>query len=252
MKKLKGITVAFYASFALLAVMLVTLVGTTFAWFSDSLRSDNNTLTAGNVTVVLSEAAVKADPGGNLVEDPRMPRIIGGTDAVFNDYGKVYPGQTIYKDPTVNNTGTLPAWVAFKVTLTDGAGDLTKVMGYEGYEDIDIEVLLSGGLLDEQTHFGTWHGIPDVTYNDHYAMIQVADAARGEYQFMFLVLRPMDPGGSVTVFDHIIFPPEWNNAEMQHLANLAIHIQAFGVQQAELDSCLTAMTEAFPAHFPIH
>lgn len=252
MKSFKAVKIMFYSSFILLGAILITLMGTTFAFFTASRHSDNNTLTAGNVTIVLSEAAVKAGPTGNLVEDPQMPRIIGGTDTTFHDYGKVYPGQTIFKDPTVTNTGSLPAWIAFKVTLTDGAGDLTQVMGYEGYEDIDIEVLLTGGLLDEKVHFGIWNGIPDATYNDHYVMLQTADATKGTFEFFFLILAPMEPEQSVTAFDHILFPTEWNNAEMQHLADLTICVEAFGVQATQTDNCLSAMTEAFPKHFPIH
>ena len=75
MKQFKAVRIAFYASFVLMGAMLVMLVGTTFAWFSDSLRSNNNTLTAGNVSIVLSEATVQATPGGNLVEDPSLPRV---------------------------------------------------------------------------------------------------------------------------------------------------------------------------------
>ena len=250
MKSFKAAKIMFYSSFILLGAILITLVGTTLAYFTVTRQSTNNTLTAGNITIVLSEAAVKAEPSGNLAEDPQMPRIIGGRDTVFNNYGKVYPGQTIFKDPTILNTGTLPAWIAAKITFTDGAGDLTKVMGYEGYEDIDIEVLLSGGLLDEGTRFGVWNGIPNVTYNDRYAMIQVPNAAQGRFEFFFLILAPMDSGQSVTLFDHILFPPEWNNAEMQQLADLTIHIEAFGVQATQTDNCLGAMSEAFPKHFP--
>ena len=239
-----------YVSVILLAFTVIMLVGVTIAYFTDT-KQVTNTLTVGNVTIVLSEAAVKQDAAGNLVQDHDQPRIMGGADAVFNDYGKVYPGQTIYKDPTIINTGSDAAWIAAKVTLTDGNGDLSTIMGYEGYEEIDIETLLTGGLLDERVYVGKWNGIEDVCYNDRYAMIQVANEAEGRYEFIFLMLQPVQAGESVMIFDHITFPAEWNNAEMRHLAELKIHIQAFGVQTFQLDSCLSAMTEAFPEHFNI-
>lgn len=231
-----------------LALTIVLLVGTTIAYFFDTKES-SATFTSGNVKITLSEAAVKRE-GDNLVPDPDKPRIFGGEGEItINDYGKIYPGQSIYKDPTITNTGDSDEWIAVKVTLTDGAGDITKIMGYEGYEDIDIEFLLSGGLLDETVRFGSWNGFSNVCYNDRYAMIQVPDAAAGVYEFYFLMLKPVDVGESFVVFDHIEFPAEWNNVEMQELASLKIQIQAFGVQTTALDSCLTAMTEAFPTHF---
>jgi predicted ribosomally synthesized peptide with SipW-like signal peptide len=237
-------------SCVLLGILVLMLVGATFAYFADH-KQINNTFVSGNVRISLSEAAVKPDDHGNLIEDTDKARIFGNADATVNNYGRVYPGQSIYKDPLIVNTGGDDAWIAAKVTFTDGTGNLTKIMGYEGYEDIDIEVLLSGGLLDEEIHFGEWNGIEDVCHNDNYAMIQISDASDGKYEFYFLMLKPLHPGESVVIFDHVIFPDEWSSNEMQELANLKIHIEAFGVQTMDLDSCLEAMTEAFPEQFDI-
>lgn len=251
MNERKIIKFNLYLSFILLCSLIIVLVASTIAYFS-STKQVTNTFTSGSVDLVLSEAAVKRTESGDLVEDLSQMRIFGNADATFNNYGRVYPGQSIFKDPTITNTGSNPEWIAAKVILTDGAGNLTKIMGYEGYEDIDIEILLSGGLLDETVHFGLWNGIEDVCHNDHYAMIQVADAQAGTYEFIFLLLEPIAPGESVVVFDHIVFPEEWNNQEMQHLSEFAIHVQAFGVQLTDLDNCLDAMTSAFPEHFKLN
>lgn len=238
-----------YMSCILLAITVLMFVGATLAYFSDHQQT-TSTFTAGNVKISLSEAAVKRDGVGNLVEDTDQLRIFGAAgETVINDYGKIYPGQTVWKDPTITNTGDESEWIAAKVVLTDGAGDLTKVMGYEGYDSIDIEVLLSGGLLDESVHFGTWNGIPNVCRNDRYVMIQIPNAKEGEFAFYFLILQPVAVGESVVLFDQITFPEEWTNAEMRQLDDLKIHIQAFGVQTFQLESCLNAMTAAFPDHF---
>ena len=50
----------------LLGLLVVLLVATTLAYFSDT-RQVTNTITAGNVEIVLSEAQVKPDSTGNLV-----------------------------------------------------------------------------------------------------------------------------------------------------------------------------------------
>lgn len=251
MNKQKIIKFNLYMSVILLCILLAMLVATTIAYFSN-MKQVTNTFKSGSVDLVLSEAAVRRTDSGDLVEDVSQRRIFGNVDATFNDYGHVYPGQSIFKDPTITNTGSNYEWIAAKVIFTDGEGNLTKIMGYEGYEDIDIEMLLSGGLLDETVHFGLWNGIEDVCYNDRYAMIQIADARAGVYEFIFLMLSPVKPGDSVVVFDHVTFPSEWGNQEMQQLSELTIHVQAFGVQLTDMDNCLDAMTTAFPEHFKLN
>lgn len=249
MNEKKIIKFNFYMSCILLAVIILMFVGVTLAYFSSSKQA-STTFTSGNVEIALSEAAVKRDSIGNLIEDTNSTRIFGTTeDTVITDHGKVYPGQSIFKDPTITNIGDESEWIAAKVTITDGAGDLTKIIGYDGYQDIDIERLLSGGLLDEHVDFGAWNGIDDVCYNDNYAMIQEADASAGEFVFYFLMLKPVNVGESVILFDQIYFDKMWDNSYMQHLTDLKIHVQAYGVQTFETESCLQAMTSAFPDHF---
>lgn len=239
-----------YMSCILLVTFVLMFLTATIAYFTDSKQA-TATLTSGNVKITLSEAAVKKDASGNLVEDPEQPRIFGAVeDVVVNDYGRVYPGMTICKDPTVTNTGDEAEWIAVKVTLTDGAGDLHKIMGYPGYAEIDIEQLLSGGLLDEHVDLEDWNGISDVCINEKYAMIQKASQAEGKYEFFFLMLKPLDVGEQVTLFDKVEFNQMWNNAQMQELVDLKINVQAFGVQTFQMNDCLHAMVTAFPEHFP--
>ena len=166
----------------LLAVTMLLLVGVTIAYFSDTAQI-SNTLTSGTVKIMLSESAVKKDDIGNLVEDTSATRIFGGQDATFHDYGKIHPGQKIHKDPTIQNTGTNNAWIAVKITFTDGDGDLQKVMKLGNKDGIDIKMLLAGGVLSEQAEVGTWNGLENVLYNDHFAMVQIPNVAEGEYSF---------------------------------------------------------------------
>ena len=247
-KEQKIVKFNLYTSFALLLAFVLMFVYVTIAYFTDSKQS-SNTFTAGDVEIALSEAAVKQDDIGNFIEDKSSPRIFGGVDEIINSDNTIYPNQSIFKDPTITNIGDVPEWAAVKVILTDGSGDLTKIMGYEGYEDIDIEILLSGGLLDEKVHVGTWNGIDYVCYNDNYAMIQVPNANDGIFEFYFIMLKPLEVGESVKIFDHIVFPDDWGEAEMDNLGELKIKVQAFGSQTFELSSCFEAMTKAFPEHF---
>ena len=230
------------------ALSILMLAGTTFAYFSVT-KQVTHTMTAGNITIELTEAAIKEE-GGHLVQDTASPRIVGGSEVAVRDYGKLYPSMTVYKDPTIQNTGTMGAWIAAKVTITDGEGELHKVIGYEGFPGIDIRTVLSGGILEEGTHFGRWNGIDNVRYNDTFAMVQKADVGMGEYTFYFFFLQPLEQYDKVTLFERLAIPPEWNNAQMQELAQLKINITAYGVQLLDLDSCLEAMATAFPDEFP--
>ena len=249
MKSQKIVKFNMYTSCILLVVLVLMFIGTTIAYFTD-YKQMTATLTAGNVKITLSEAAVKRDDIGNVVEDPDQDRIYGNADGdVIHEYGKIYPGMTIWKDPTITNIGDEAEWIAAKVTLTDGTGDLHHLIGYTGYQEVDIEQLLTGGLLDEHVEVDTWNGIEDVCFNDRYAMIQVADANNGIYEFYFLMLQPVEAGDSVVIFDQVVLNAMWNNEHMEELADLKIHVQAYGVQTFQMESCLQAMTTAFPDHF---
>ena len=219
-----------YMSCILLAVFVLMFLGATIAYFSDTKQA-TTTFTSGNVRIALSEAALVKDANGNLVPDQNKPRSFGTAE-----------------NESVTDCGR----VAAKVTLTDGAGDLHKIMGYPNYDEIDIERLLSGGLLDEHVVVEDWNGINDVCINDRYAMIQVANKEEGKYEFFFLMLQPVGVGESVTIFSQVVFDRMWNNAHMQELAELKIHVQAYGVQTYQVENCLEAMTSAFPNHFPFN
>ena len=231
------------------ALSLLMLLGTTIAYFSDTEKV-TSTITAGNVAIELTEAAVKRDEKGNLIEDTLMPRIKGGVDTTIRDYGVIYPGISIFKDPTIKNVGNTNAWIAAKITITDGAGDISKAIGYEGVAGIDLKELLSGAMMDETCHSGVWNGIPNVRYNDKYAIVQKADALLGEYTFYVFFHDVFAPGAQETIFDHFAIPDDWSNEMMQEFRELTIDVQAFGVQMFDLDSCYEAMTKAFATHFP--
>lgn len=231
-----------------LVLCILLLVGTTFAYFSDT-KQVTNTVTVGNIKIEMTEAAVKRDSAGHLVEDTAAPRIVGGDDTV-HDYGVVYPGIEIYKDPTIRNTGTEDAWIAARIVVSDGRGNLQNVIGFGGSAGIDIAVLLGGGLFDEGSHFGTWNGISGVRYNDRYAMVQTVDAVREEYVFCIFLNTRFLPEDEVVLFDRFVVPDDWNSQDMQELVDLTIRVEAYGVQTFDLPSCFDAMTKAFPEQFP--
>ena len=73
--------------------------------------------------------------------------------------------------------------------------------------------------------------------------------ARGEYHFLIFLNKSFKPGEEVVLFDTFSIPAEWNNEEMKQMEDLTIHVQAYGVQTFELESCYQAMISAFPNEF---
>ena len=244
--KLKILSLVLTASFVAIAA------GGSIAFFTDS-RETTSVFTAGNVYIELSEAAVVRDASGNMVADVTKDRVTGAAidsaTPVTNNYGSVFPGQMITKDPTIKNIGDGSAWVAAKVIINDGAQDVHNLFGYDGYDELDIERLLAGGLLDEIVNVGVWNGIEDVCYNDNYAMVQVADRANDTYEFYFIMLNPIEKDESVLLFDTMTIHPLFGNEQMVEFKELSITVQAFAVQTFGFSDCYSAMSTAFGEYF---
>lgn len=248
MKNAKRTKKLFIAEIVILLLAILLFAQTTYSYFSSASKS-SATVTVGNVSILFSEAAVTRDSTGNLVEDKTQSRVFGSPTGTLHDYGIIYPGQQIYKDPTVQNTGTNEAFIAAKVTLTDGHGDIHRVIGYPNYDEIDVSMLFGGGLLDETAHFGTWNGIEDVTYTDHFAIVQVPHRSEGRYDIYFFILQPLEQGEMITLFDRMFFAPEFTDEEMREFRELRIDTHAFAVQTTGFASCYEAMLNALPDHF---
>lgn len=232
----------------LLCISILLLIGTSLAYFTDRTEF-TNTLTAGNVSISLTEAAVKKNAAGHLVEDTSKERIKGASEATIHHYGVVFPGQEIYKDPTVRNTGSEDAWVAAKLTITDGTGDIHKVLGFSGYEGLDLTLLLSGGVFDESIHVGNWNGHENAWYNDRFAMVQVPNMAEGRYDFYFFFNTALASDEEITLFNSLMIPPYLNNDQLHEFVDLQMTVRAFAVQTGGLENCYDAMTMAFPSYF---
>lgn len=100
-------------SLCLAAVLVVMAVaGATVAYFTDT-DSKDNTFTVGNVDITLAE--------------PRW-----NTNGQESD--DVYPGEPLYKDPTVTNDGANPCFVRIKVENLDQFGDKGDITYRTNYQ----------------------------------------------------------------------------------------------------------------------
>ena len=103
MFKFKGIKSALVTSVVSLFLCVAMLVGTTFAWFTDSVTSANNIIQSGSLDIELSYSNNNTD----------WNKVTEATEPVFN-YQYWEPGYTDVKYIKISNVGTL----AFKYQLS--------------------------------------------------------------------------------------------------------------------------------------
>lgn len=239
-----------------IAMLAIALIGGTMAYFTDE-KAQENTFTAGNVEISLHEAVVtrNATTGHYEAVDQANQR---STDSF--DYGKIYPAQKIVKDPTITVASPSEAtYIAAKITVIndDNAPDLHDITDLQmvGAPSplLDINKIIKGGLLSKTgTYIESYNGlkpafgytaetgdsIPSYTVyqkkvNDH------------KYEFYIFIEDVMTQDKSVTLFESIEIPKEWDNEEMNSLKGLKINVEAFAVQQYGFGKCYDAIKAAF-------
>lgn len=133
------------AGFALLVCILL-LLGTTFAWFTDSVSNRGNKIQAGNLSIALLQKTdtmsdaqeVAARDAGINVSDEYTD--ISDVPAPIFDYTLWEPGYTDFKVLGVKNTGTLALKYKLDIVANEDAGDLAKI--------IDVYVTTSETPID--------------------------------------------------------------------------------------------------------
>ena len=129
------------AGFALLVCILL-LIGTTFAWFTDSVSNGGNKIQAGNLEVSLAEF----DPAaGGYVEVSEEP--------IFN-YDKWEPGYTDVACVKIGNEGTLALKYKLDIIVDGDAGELADVIDVYYVADEEARTELPASI-EGMTPIGT-------------------------------------------------------------------------------------------------
>lgn len=222
-----------------LCLVAVAVVGGTLAYFTDD-ASATNTFTAGSLGLTLDEAVVDKDENGDLVAtDERTEE---------GQAYHLYPAQTVDKDPTITlDEDSEDAYVGAIVTIT---GDIYDLIGIKDYDNIDIHVLASGGLVDDQegAAFGDYNGL-FAFQNERYAIYQAADKAKNTWTLYIFVKGIQSAGDETVLFEKLNIPADYDNEEMAKLNGMSINVAAYAAQANGFDDCYEAMTTAFPAAF---
>ena len=232
------------------AMLAITIVGGTMAYFTDE-HAQENTFTAGKVGISLDEAVVELD------EDPESASfgdlVAAGSERTTDAQSyHLFPGMTVTKDPTITvDEDSEDAYVAAIATVT---GDIHPLIGVEGYNNIDITKLVTGGLVSQPSEQKqNWNGLAMVYETADCVIYQDASEGSqnesGTWTMYIFVKAPMEAEDSVVLFNTMTIPATWDNAEMEKINGMTITVKAYATQTNGFTDCYTAMTTAFAEDF---
>jgi len=126
MTKQKSTKRALLLSALSLLMCVSMLIGSTFAWFTDSVTSGINKIVAGNLDVELYHSDKAA-----------TDEQVGDTTKLFDDVTLWEPGAMVWEKLTVKNLGSL----ALKYTLTVNVSDVSVVNGKSLADVLKVAVM---------------------------------------------------------------------------------------------------------------
>ena len=139
---------ALIASALTLALCFSMLLGTTFAWFTDSAASANNVIKAGNLDIAMHWVdGTMAVPAADSTEWTDA-----SAGAIF-DYDNWEPGYTQVRHIKIENIGTLALKYTVRVQANGTVSDLSDAIDVY-YADPAIQIA-SGTDLDKASKLGT-------------------------------------------------------------------------------------------------
>ena len=217
-------------------VVVLSIASSSIAYFTDTAKF-TNTFTSGNVKIQLSEATVVKDANtGNIVEKTGASRIVATKETPqTQEFGSVFPKQTIVKDPTIENLGSETAYVGAIITITSDEmlSVLSATSGVVGKTYI-------GDFLVGLTTSGATVKVKEITNGfEIYVVFETA-----------LANKDAVSGKTAVIFTGIKIPDAWNNAEMEDINNLKIIVDAYAVQTAGMtNGALKALQDGFDGAF---
>ncbi len=185
MTKTKNTRRALIASVLSLLVCISMLVGTTFAWFTDSVTSAGNKIMSGNLNIDMSV----------MDENGTYQSVKENSDAIFN-YTLWEPGYTVWKNIKVSTTGSLALKYVMNIVLKGERSILADVIDvyYAASEikkpaDRSLDGLTRLGTMSEVLDSATGALIsdtlnPDEGNTEDYAtvVLKMQESANNDYQ----------------------------------------------------------------------
>ena len=146
MKKMKSTKSALFASVISLLLCCSMLVGTTFAWFTDKVVSENNIIKTGKLDVEMSWADGSLDPNADTTEWKDA-----SSGPIF-DYANWEPGYAVARHLKITNAGTLALNYQMRIVANGVVSELADVI--DVYYFAEDEALERGDIADAE-YLGT-------------------------------------------------------------------------------------------------
>ncbi len=177
------------ASSISLLLCFAMLLGTTFAWFTDSATSAGNKIVAGNLDVQLLMDIDKDGTYETEITEVSNP-IFGGDNSIVaqdNNADTLWePGKTQVAYLAINNAGNLDLKYNVSLAVKNLANDLYEVMEYAIIPDAqagDVTGWTSGNAVNEGTQLVTGDVTLEKEAIHYFALaIHMKEEAGNEYQ----------------------------------------------------------------------
>ena len=192
MTKAKTTRRALFSSVIALFLCFSMLLGTTFAWFTDSVTSSGNIIQSGTLDVSLEHAE-------NPLGKDEAGWVDASTGAIFN-YNKWEPGYTVVKYVKVENEGTLDLKFVLNIVPNSNKAEI--------YDLADvIEVYMVGGAAavdraalttDSAAYVGTLTSLMNENDGAAHGVLYAddADKAGKVYEIYTIALKMSETAGN--------------------------------------------------------
>ena len=217
MKK-KIFAIALAASIAVLAI-----AGTSMAYFTD-VDEATNVFTTGKVDIQITEAKVTVDAKNEHIVKVDPEERVASTGLDYKEIRTLWPGQSVAKDPRIENIGSEDAFVGAIITISGIQSLLTT--------DAARAAFIKGGAVNDANNTVEWV----IEGDDLKIYVVVAEK---------LDRKSGDTVKSVDLFTSINIDPNWDNDDMAMLADLEITVNAYATQTAGFANAKTALQAAF-------
>ena len=175
--------------FSVIAMVLcfTMLLGTTFAWFTDSVTSSTNVIKSGNLDVTMDWLAGTDDPTAS-----NAAWIDASTGAIF-DYDLWEPGYVEARHIKISNVGNLALKYRVYIIANGAVSELADVIDVY-YVDPSVQLDNRTDLDSAMVKLGTLRDIIDNLGSD--ASTAAGNLAAGESHTITLALKMQETAGN--------------------------------------------------------
>lgn len=229
--KIKGKTLVTLAGLLLVGSIGV---GSTVAYFTES-DSKTNVFTMGDLDIGLEEPEWDPDPDDGSTPD--------GTN--------MYPGCTVYKNPTIKNltsgkNGEAPCYARIRINIQDASGSLIRKQSMLDliYQTIYFDSTYNGSYDEKGTSTGLIEGrIPGYSLKELKAYPRVnplfeLDETRSTASQLVYNYMGKDGSGILNIgdeaalFTNIVIPTDWNQTHFTLIGDFQLDIEAECIQSS--------------------